>query len=147
MGKVDSFAINLEKRNVVYLAGETVRGTVYLKVRERLKINSVNMVVCGYSRVNWSESSGSDKSQRTRHYTNYEEHFNMKLMLVYPEGSHDLYLEPGDLSYPFQVNLPSNLPTSFEHDHAHVRYSFQGNIGTVKTLFLILTFLLINDKN
>ena len=132
MGKVDSFAINLEKRNVVYLAGETVRGTLHLRVRERLKINSLNMVVCGYSRVNWYERIGN---RRTRHYTNYEEYFKMKLTFVYREGSHDLYLEPGDLSYPFQVNLPSNLPTSFEHDHAHVRYSFQGNIGTVKIVF------------
>ena len=137
MGKVDYFSVNLEKPNAIYLAGETVRGTLQLRVRERFKINSVNMVVCGYSRVHWSETTGTGSSRRTNHYSNYEEYFNMKLMFACQEGNHALYLEPGDLSYPFQITLPSNLPTSFEHNHAHVRYSFQGNIGTLEARFKV----------
>ena len=40
----------------------------------------------------------------------------------------DTYLEAGDYSYPFQVMLPPNLPTSFEHEYGQIRYSISATI-------------------
>ena len=40
----------------------------------------------------------------------------------------DTYLEVGEYSYPFQVVLPSSLPTSFEHEYGHIRYSIRATI-------------------
>jgi hypothetical protein len=48
--------------------------------------------------------------------------------LISKQGSTDLYLECGDYSYPFQIVLPPNLPTSFEHMYGRVRYSIYGTI-------------------
>ena len=42
--------------------------------------------------------------------------------------STDLYLEAGDYSYPFQIMLPPNLPTSFEHEYGQIRYSISATI-------------------
>jgi len=40
----------------------------------------------------------------------------------------DLYLEAGNHSLPFNVILPPQLPTSFEHQFGKVRYSIQATI-------------------
>jgi hypothetical protein len=40
----------------------------------------------------------------------------------------ELYLETGDYSYPFQVLLPANLPTSFENSNGHIRYSIRATV-------------------
>ncbi len=44
-----------------------------------------------------------------------------------PSGQ-DMYIEAGDYSYPFQVLLPPNLPTSFEHQYGQIRYSISSTI-------------------
>ena len=53
MGKIDYFSIVLNKPNPIFLNGEPMTGTVNLRVRERLKINSIYMVLQGKSRVLW----------------------------------------------------------------------------------------------
>lgn len=53
MGKIDSFAIIFQKPTPIYMGGETLNGTLNINVRERLKINSVNINVIGASRVHW----------------------------------------------------------------------------------------------
>jgi hypothetical protein len=40
----------------------------------------------------------------------------------------DLYLEEGLHTYDFQLELPSNLPTSFEHEDGIIRYSIYSTI-------------------
>lgn len=40
----------------------------------------------------------------------------------------DLYMEVGDYAYPFQVQLPSNLPTSFEDRIGHSRFEIDAII-------------------
>jgi len=40
----------------------------------------------------------------------------------------ELFLEAGDYSYPFEVQLPSDLPPSFEHNYARIRYSLISTI-------------------
>lgn len=49
-------------------------------------------------------------------------------MFVVKEENNDLFLEVGDYTYPFTVNLPLNLPTSFEHIYGKMRYSLNATI-------------------
>lgn len=56
-----------------------------------------------------------------------------------------MYLEVGNYTYPFQIDLPNNIPSSFEHTFGKIRYSLQGTIDipwafdkhTVKTITVI----------
>jgi hypothetical protein len=32
-------------------------------------------------------------------------------------------MQPGEYSFQFSYQLPANIPTSFENDHGHVRYT------------------------
>ena len=40
----------------------------------------------------------------------------------------DLHLEPGTHSYPFDVVLPSNLPSSFSNDISKIHYELEAII-------------------
>jgi hypothetical protein len=54
MGKVELLLIALNKGlSGVYFSGETISGTVSLKVKERLKINFVVFTILGQGRVQW----------------------------------------------------------------------------------------------
>lgn len=44
------------------------------------------------------------------------------------ERSSDMYLEAQEYSFPFSFILPTNLPTSFEHNHGRIRYTITGTI-------------------
>lgn len=60
-------------------------------------------------------------------------------------------LEIGDYSFPFHVVLPLNLPTSFEHLHACIRYMAVAAIEIPwrlsKTTFRVLSVLNSLDLN
>ena len=53
MGKVSYFSIDFQNQNPVYYSGETVNGCVNIKVNERLKYNSVSMILSGRATVHW----------------------------------------------------------------------------------------------
>jgi hypothetical protein len=129
MGKVDYFSITLQKTSPIYFSGETIVGTVNLRVHERFKINSVKMVINGSCNVRWSESHGSGKNRRTVTYSAHETYLSFKSLLVTKQPHEDeLYLEPGDMTFPFNIVLPPNIPTSYEHQYGKVRYSIQATI-------------------
>ena len=75
-----------------------------------------------------TESSGSGKNRSTRVYSAKETYLNTTVIFANKPPNGDLYLEVGEYAYPFQIVLPSNLPTSFEHTYGKVRYSIYGTI-------------------
>jgi hypothetical protein len=93
-----------------------------------MKVNSVNMKFVGSGRVHWSESRGSGRRRKTIHYRNYEEYISLNFVFGSSlKNGGEFYIEP-NVSYPFQINLPPNLPTSFEHLHGQIRYSLSGHL-------------------
>lgn len=84
------------------------------------------------------------------HFRAGEQYLNVKVPLLLKQNS-DTYLDAGDHSYPFQVLLPPNLPTSFEHEYGQIRYSISATIDipwaidkhSVKTF----TVISISDLN
>ena len=69
-----------------------------------------------------TESSGSGKNRSTRTYSAKETYLNTTIMFSSKPPNGDLYLEVGEYAYPFQIVLPPNLPTSFEHMYGKIRY-------------------------
>jgi hypothetical protein len=53
MSKIKYFKIALQKENPIYFAGETLVGTVMLKITERLKVNSLKCSIFGDSYIKW----------------------------------------------------------------------------------------------
>lgn len=122
MGKIDYFIIELNKPNAIYMSGEQMIGKVKVGVLQHIKINSIEMTVKGSAKTNFKEYRG-------RRYSADENYLNFKSVLFTSQSNIDLFLEPGDYIYSFSLNLPANLPTSFEHSDGHVRYTIYSKIN------------------
>jgi hypothetical protein len=53
MGKIDVLQVNLDKPIHVYANGETLTGTVQVRVQERIKINLIRLIFKGQVYVSW----------------------------------------------------------------------------------------------
>jgi hypothetical protein len=96
---------------LVFYAGETLSGKVYLKVREGFKVRAVKLVVSGEARVLWIEPSGAGKKKKRKTYTSTETYLSHEELLIYRLSDSELTLEPGEYSFSFKVFLPTMLPT------------------------------------
>lgn len=77
-----------------------------------------------------------------RTYRIKETYLNYELKLVDNKNdTEELYLEPGNYTYRFGFNLPSSLPTSFEHQFGRVRYSISATIGKFNYFLKKLCFV------
>ncbi len=64
------------------------------------------------------------------------------MVFVAKRGKNDLFLEIGKTIYPFEMELPKNLPTSFHHKRGRIFYRVRATIEISKyelkkNLFLI----------
>jgi len=125
MGKIDHLYIELDKPNPFYFSGETLSGRLIIRCRERLKINNIHVDIVGVAKVFWKDRSFN---RGTRHYKNNETYINFSVVFLAKQYDNDLYLECGDYSYPFQIQLPPNLPPSFQHKIGKIRYYAKGTI-------------------
>ena len=76
-----------------------------------------------------SETHNDGKGHsHTRHYSAKEQYLNTVMVFLNKPPNSDLYIEVGEYAYPFQIMLPPNVPTSFEHSVGHVRYSIYGTL-------------------
>jgi hypothetical protein len=79
-----------------------------------------------------SETHSAGKNRIKKTYDADERYIGLSSTLLSrrqdANAATDLYLEPGEFSYPFNITLPTDLPTSFEHSIGRIRYSIIGTI-------------------
>ena len=117
--QIDNFYIELDKPNPFYFSGETLSGRLIVRCRERLKIKNIHVDIVGVAKVFWKDRSFN---RGTRYYKNNETYMKFSVVSLAKQYDNDLYLECGDYNYPFQIQLPPNLPPSFQHQIGKIRY-------------------------
>ena len=75
-----------------------------------------------------TEIHGSGKHSRTVTYSNQETHLSLPIVILAKQSKEDLFIEAGEYSYPIQIVIPLNLPTSFEHSIGRTRYSITSSL-------------------
>ena len=87
--------------------------------------NKPLLLVCILQRTE-SKSQGMGKDRKTVDETNWDRDtiFDLKQFFMQKDPNMgELYLEPNEYNFPFKFTLPAgNLPTSFHHREAHIRY-------------------------
>jgi hypothetical protein len=72
---------------------------------------------------------------------------------VYAGDKNDIIIKPGRNSYPFEIPLPSGIPSSFEGEHGSVKYFLEATMKhseggfdhTFRTLFYVKGILDLNS--
>lgn len=84
----------------------------------------------GEARTQWVETEkrqnaeGKTEEER-KDVTGHEEYFQISYYLLGGANSAETELAPGAHTYPFTCALPPALPSSFEGEHGHVRYTIK----------------------
>ncbi|KAK3585315.1 hypothetical protein CHS0354_040264 [Potamilus streckersoni] len=71
---------------------------------------------------------GVTQYRNIRHYSATEKYMEQAVLLYGKGNKETCYLPVGRHSYPFQFQLPSVIPSSFEGDHGYIRFWVKGTI-------------------
>lgn len=124
MGKIDYFYIEYNCERGYFMSGQCVIGQVAIRAKERLKINNMNIELIGKAYVHWSEGT----NEHRRHYNSYENYIYKRKIIQKGSDMCENFLEPGEHIYPFELELPDNLPSSFQHHVGNISYYVKANI-------------------
>ncbi|CAK8696973.1 unnamed protein product [Clavelina lepadiformis] len=132
MGKVKSFHIAFNGDKSVFVAGEIITGNIILQLNESMKARALRIKFHGKAHVHWSEQRGSGKNRRRVHYNANEDYFH-NVVSVHGKESGGMSenaesIPAGQNIFPFQFQLPAELPSSFEGRHGYIRYYAKATI-------------------
>ncbi|XP_046337202.1 arrestin domain-containing protein 3-like [Haliotis rufescens] len=135
MGKLNIFVVSFSNLQGVYYAGQVVQGHVTVELTDTMKMRGIRLRFEGKAYVHWTErhttGSGDNRRTETRHYSAREQYFNQDILLAgrwKQQSGEDIHLPAGRHTFPFAFQLPPQLPSSFEGQHGHVRYTAKGII-------------------
>ncbi|XP_060579213.1 arrestin domain-containing protein 1-like [Ruditapes philippinarum] len=135
MGKITLCEISLSKKVDLYFTKEQMIGVLNVETDKDLKLSAISITIKGQGYVHWTEQKlrgpGEPRFKDTHHHSASEDYFEHTLVL-FGQGSGErldkCYLPAGRYTYPFQCQLPANIPCSFEGDLGYVRYWVKATI-------------------
>ncbi|XP_003490327.1 arrestin domain-containing protein 17 isoform X1 [Bombus impatiens] len=116
-----------------YYPGQTVSGNIIVVLNSTKKIRGICVKIKGVANTCWTTDK-QDMDERgqyrdgTQTVTAHEEYFDTKYYLVGSASGGEIEIQGGEHKFPFQCILPMNLPSSFESDFGHVRYTVKATL-------------------
>nr|XP_057920122.1 arrestin domain-containing protein 1b [Doryrhamphus excisus]XP_057920123.1 arrestin domain-containing protein 1b [Doryrhamphus excisus]XP_057920124.1 arrestin domain-containing protein 1b [Doryrhamphus excisus]XP_057920126.1 arrestin domain-containing protein 1b [Doryrhamphus excisus]XP_057920127.1 arrestin domain-containing protein 1b [Doryrhamphus excisus] len=117
MGKLQEFDITFANNKVVYSPGESISGTVKIRISNSLQYKAI--------KVNCKGSCGISPKVTEDSWTLEEQYLNSTLSIA-NKGT----LAAGEHNFPFQFLIPAAAPTSFEGPFGKIVYRVRAAIDT-----------------
>ncbi|XP_029367269.1 arrestin domain-containing protein 1a [Echeneis naucrates] len=140
MGKLQEFEIAFDKNKVVYSPGESISGTVTIRLGQQLQCKAI--------KVNCNGFCGITNKVNDTAWTMEEQYFNSTVSVA-DKGT----LKEGEHTFPFKFLIPASAPTSFEGNYGRIIYRVRAFIDTPRfskdynkeKAFFLLKPLNLND--
>ncbi|CAD7093273.1 unnamed protein product [Hermetia illucens] len=125
-----SCQIQLDNPWNTYYAGQTINGQVTYTFDSPKKVRGIIVRFLGEANTNWQETrkvtnSEGKEEDETENLSGHEEYFQIQYYLLGGKNSAEIELPSGQHTYPFTCALPPTLPSSFEGEWGHVRYTIK----------------------
>lgn len=122
--------IQLDNPWNTYYAGQTINGQVTFTFDSPKKVRGIIIRFLGEANTSWSETrkttnSEGKEEEETENLSGHEEYFQIQYYLLGGKNSAEIELPSGSHTYPFTCALPPTLPSSFEGEWGHVRYTIK----------------------
>ncbi|XP_015251916.1 PREDICTED: arrestin domain-containing protein 1-like [Cyprinodon variegatus] len=117
MGKLETFEIEFKDKKDLYVPGESISGTVTVKLNQPIQCKAV--------KVNCNGFCGITSKINDTAWTTEEQYFNNTLS-VSDKGT----LKQGEHKFPFKFLIPATAPTSFEGVYGKIIYRVRAFIDT-----------------
>ncbi|XP_050396844.1 arrestin domain-containing protein 4 [Patella vulgata] len=130
MSAIDSINISLEHdidEQYQYQPGEIVRGYICVMLRRPTLIRSVYLSIYGEGNVSFEDDRTGDVHQAQETY------IDSSSMIVEANSGRPLSLPSGSKNFPFEYQLPENLPSSFIGKYGSVTYILKGTVQGIKS--------------
>lgn len=102
-----------------FYAGQHLVAKVIVSLGRAIRCEKMTIQYKGYSQVSWETSEGDS----TKTHRSEDEYFNTSTVLLAPQPPDEHVTIPqGELTYPFEFNLPGHLPPAMETPHGKVVY-------------------------
>ncbi|XP_078045502.1 arrestin domain-containing protein 2-like isoform X2 [Augochlora pura] len=152
MSSVRAFHIIFERPGASYMAGEIVRGTIILDTTKTKNIRGIHYTAKGAALVLWRETRTRRGERIHETYRSSQHYFSQRVEILVPsEPNSRIDLPEGHHQYPFQFQLPTDIPSSFEHTYGHVRYTVKVTVDRpwkfdheCKVAFTVVSILDLN---
>ncbi|KAM8761327.1 arrestin domain-containing protein 1a [Acanthopagrus schlegelii] len=140
MGKLQEFEIAFDKNKVVYSPGESISGSVTIKLGQPLQCKAI--------KVNCNGFCGITNKVNDTAWTMEEQYFNSTVSVA-DKGT----LKQGEHTFPFKFLIPGTAPTSFEGNYGRIVYRVRAFIDTprfakdysTEKAFYLLSLLNLNE--
>ncbi|CAF0705379.1 unnamed protein product [Brachionus calyciflorus] len=121
---IEYFDIRFDNENSLYYAGNYLKGTLDLVIKNRTKVTSLKLVLTGKGETIWSVFAGETPIAQY----DSEEYLRKEQIILSSDKKKDLFLDPGNYTYKFEIPLPSNLPSSFKNSIGKINYEIEAII-------------------
>ncbi|XP_011861149.1 PREDICTED: arrestin domain-containing protein 2 [Vollenhovia emeryi] len=155
MGLKD-FRIEFDNQWSTYYPGQTMAGNIVVDLDSTKKIRGISVKIKGEANTCWAavKEEIDEKGQyQDETVTAHEDYFETKYYLVGSASGGEIEIQSGEHKFPFTCSLPTNLPSSFESDFGHVRYTVKATLDRpwkfdqdVKSPFTIVAPLDLNQE-
>ncbi|XP_019957961.1 arrestin domain-containing protein 1a isoform X2 [Paralichthys olivaceus] len=140
MGKLQQFEISFDQNKVVYSPGESISGTVSVKLGQAL--------LCKAIKVNCNGFCGITTKVNDTAWMAEEQYFNSTVSVA-DKGT----LKQGEHTFPFKFLIPATAPTSYEGNYGKIIYRVRAFIDTprfakdynTEKAFYLLSLLNLNE--
>ncbi|XP_034027221.1 arrestin domain-containing protein 1a [Thalassophryne amazonica] len=140
MGKLQEFEISFDKNKSVYSPGESIDGTLKIKVSQSLQCKAIKVNCNGFCGVT---NKVNDTSWMVE-----EQYFNSTVSVA-DKGT----LKQGEHTFPFKFLIPASAPTSFEGSYGKIIYRVRASVDTPRFAkdyttekpFYLLSLLNLNE--
>lgn len=127
MVQLDRFEIVFNNPEEAYFAGQEISGKVIIENKEPKKVNEILLELKGRARTYWTKHSGKSRKHCSHSEPYFLEQFNTgythKFTIVKDGKEKERVLPAGIHQVPFSYTLPKSLPSSFEGEFGHIRYT------------------------
>ncbi|KAL0128008.1 hypothetical protein PUN28_003330 [Cardiocondyla obscurior] len=155
-----NFRIVFDNQWSTYYPGQTVTGNIILGLDSIKKIRGINVTIKGEANTSWTVAKeGIPERDPERDLTTEEsvfgeeKYFEAKYYLVGSASGGEIEIQSGEHKFPFTCSLPMNLPSSFESDFGHIRYTVKATLDRpwkfdqdVKCPFTVIAPLDLNQE-
>lgn len=157
MGLKD-FRIALDNQWSTYYPGQAVTGNIIVVLDSTKKIRGISVTAKGEANTCWTtDKEEMDENGQYREgsqtLTAHEEYFKTKYYLIGSPSGGEIEIQSGEHKFPFTCSLPPILPSSFESDFGHIRYTVKATLDRpwkfdqdVKSPFTIISPLDLNKE-
>jgi len=129
--KLRHFAIvvTIPQDRLYWSAGERIEGNIYFQLVKPKMVNSVTITLSGKASVRWPKQQSLTLPRNRRYFNGSSIIFSDMTYYLYGESNASREMQAGQHQYPFSIQLPASIASSFEGSCGHIRYTLTARIS------------------